>query len=906
MPINFGRLLPLLAPLLVCILFCVGAESEIRQKKRGNIYFYWPISQGTSCRGGVAAVHYFHHALLDLNYKSLYYNNVQECFPGRYKVHRLDVWDPNDFCSEDIIILPEVLSTKYLFAFDPMEKWLPPWQDYSGARVLIWSLAALQTIPPDFLTRVTVDVEVMTHGRAQLLANSAYIREHHELLGSSRYGGVVRSALSPDFYDAWSSNWSTSVNAKGKKNLVLIDGDVNVDFLFDPRVKWQQDVVVVKLFGFSAAEVRAFYAEARVVVDLYLPGFERVVQEALLYDVVPLLADQYNGACADDFSFLQGSGEQASEIVNSRTRRRNVMELRDRLLFDPNNPQLLVDKISYALNNYDGLITHPQLQAFKQSVLNQPVTIPLSVERWAQSSDVTVVMASCSDTDDVLLLGSVLTLLHFYPMISVEVRVRHVEDFLLRNAILVGMLAKQGYTSRSGGMSYHSVRFRPVNEFYVSQSEYSDTTTASTSEGADIVDVCLNSAGDFIKFLSSSDSVSGALNVSSSHGQYVILLPRADLLLGPSILFELLDAFHAVRAADKTEVPLASAVPLLLCPKLQRGPVKVDAEGYLGRVCIGHIPQPLKANDHQLFALGGAGDEFSFLTNDILGVQRDFTLREQCSYMQLRSGDASGLEFCETPDQESLLEAGFAELPRELREHPMWLHYFHHSVARIQPEWVFTTRSCVCVPLEAWIEGSIPSNPWREALQRLPYAPTTLSAMMDGMKLTVDDTGMVIVNTDMRFYVIDATDTLTTEAWPYTFSYLFPSTDVDSVGSGGGVSAYLSIPARPSADHLGYPLYNRGVIEPGLTRIWYDVLLNRISESSPLVGPGGARITQQIVVDVGGNFGYYSLLGASMNRMTRAKDRVPATSGSSPMSYKVVVFEPVSNFSAGKLSRICN
>jgi len=864
----FGRswyLCATLVALIACAFICTSAEDAPGRKKRGNIYFYWPISDGTACRGGVAAVHYLHHVLLGQGHHSFYFNNVKECFPGKYKSQRLEEWNPTTFSNEDIIIIPEVLTTKYLFTYDPLEAWLPEWQDHSGARVLIWSLAALQTIPPYFLQRVAVDVGVMTHGRAQVLANSAYIRDTHELLGSSLYGGVIRSALSPDFYEAYQGAGNTDslvlVNSSGKTNLVLIDGDVDTDFLFDPRVRWRQDIVVVKLFGYSPQEVRALYAEARVVVDLYLPGFERVVQEALLFDVVPLLADQYNGPCEDDFTFLRAEGTAASR------RRHNSMGLRDRLLFDPGDAQVLADKVDYVLNNYHTLLAHPQLRKFRQEVLEQPNAIPRVVDRWAHTADVTVVMVSCSDTEDTLLLGTILSLLHHYPMVSVEARVRHPDEFVLRHAGLVAMLTRQGLTDRDGGSSFHSVRFRNAAEFYIVGG-----------------DVCSTFGGDLAALIQDG----GAIEVTASHGQFVVVLPRADLLLGPSILLELVEVFHVISGMWP---PMSDyLVPQLVCVELHHSSGGAD----LGSVCVGQVPRPLTATEHQRFMFGEAGAGFTMVSPDILAVQLELTVSEQCSYLQL-GGNEGDIEYCETPDQGTIFAGGVAGLPTELREHPMWRHYMRHSVARLRPSWVFSTASCVCSPLEQWVDHDKSSgSPWRDVLRLLPSGPAVLAAMFDGMKYTADAAGVVAVNPDARFYVIEATDTLPAPATPLTFSYLFPGADADSVGSEDNDSnfsggAYLSIPARPSTEYAGYPLYNRGVIEPGLTRIWYDILLTRAFQSSP-------QSRQQIVVDVGGNFGYYSLLGASMNRV--APSYLMGPGAASGQSYKVVSFEPVGNFSA--------
>ena len=120
----------------------------------------------------------------------------------------------------------------------------------------------------------------------------------------------------------------------------------------------------------------------------------------------------------------------------------------------------------------------------------------------------------------------------------------------------------------------------------------------------------------------------------------------------------------------------------------------------------------------------------------------------------------------------------------------------------------------------------------------------------------------------LKFYVIEATDTL------IPFSYIFPSIDKDSVGS------------NMSIEDKRYPLYNSGVLEPGLTRVWYEILLKLTSSKSDF------QINKHdLIIDVGGNFGYFSLLGASCSNDQR--------------KYKVLTFEPVLNFSSSILFMFC-
>ena len=50
-----------------------------------------------------------------------------------------------------------------------------------------------------------------------------------------------------------------------------------------------------------------------------------------------------------------------------------------------------------------------------------PTTVPQFVDSLVSSSELVVVLVSCTAAEDALLLGTVLSLLHFYPLVSIEV-----------------------------------------------------------------------------------------------------------------------------------------------------------------------------------------------------------------------------------------------------------------------------------------------------------------------------------------------------------------------------------------------------------------------------------------------------------------------------------------------------
>lgn len=237
-------------------------------------------------------------------------------------------------------------------------------------------------------------------------------------------------------------------------------------------------------------------------------------------------------------------------------------------------------------------------------------------------------------------------------------------------------------------------------------------------------------------------------------------------------------------------------------------------------------------------------------------------------------------------------------LSSDLRLNPLWMHYEHKvlggrsgSSSNFMP-----SGEVICDTYDRLNPASVETGQPIDSF--LPFPLVMLYDMLLGFASLGEGAGSKgeacsdAVELDIelhqrRFYYIKSTDTLV------PFSYLFPAGDKDSAGE--VLHPHLNAGA-PQASEVSvdrkFPLYNGGVLEPGLSRLWYEILVYR---SGPAHTDGGKRV----VIDVGGNFGYYALLGASCNRLG-----VNSASSASTLfnPIEVLTFEPVLNFSNGKCS----
>ena len=138
-------------------------------------------------------------------------------------------------------------------------------------------------------------------GRALLFP---YISPHILALAEER-----RAALGPDAGDALlpsggniglSPSSSSSVALKKKRSLVMYDSDTRLrDEDLAPSTALPHDTKIAT--GYAPHDLYSLYGEAMVGIDLRLPGGERFIYEAALFDVCVIVDASLNGGDPDDF-----------------------------------------------------------------------------------------------------------------------------------------------------------------------------------------------------------------------------------------------------------------------------------------------------------------------------------------------------------------------------------------------------------------------------------------------------------------------------------------------------------------------------------------------------------------------------------------------------------------------------
>lgn len=246
-------------------------------KSIGRIIIFHP-SQGVT--GGPAALNYLHCALVNAGFNAFMHTPNYHYISTNCSRPISDDFAPS---SKDLIIVPEN-------AF--IEKF-PQWREH-GARVLVYMLG--------------LHVPLVEQHRTDVIwaPSSTYTRDIFLATGKQ----VLFAPLEQRLYEMQKKDASVQrrenpyVHLKNKENLIFLDND----FVFPSSLRRSLELLPLKppvtfkvLSNIHYSEVHVWFQRAKVIIDLGLPGVERINYEGALFDGIILVANTLNGADPNDF-----------------------------------------------------------------------------------------------------------------------------------------------------------------------------------------------------------------------------------------------------------------------------------------------------------------------------------------------------------------------------------------------------------------------------------------------------------------------------------------------------------------------------------------------------------------------------------------------------------------------------
>ena len=391
----------------------------------GAVYVIWASNYSS---GGPACLHALHNAANAAGFTSYMYTlNPRYATPNSVGIAR---FEPEMLESGDIVVVPESwyesIRPAQLAAFRAR-----------GSRWFAYALAAAQaggTLP---LRRR----DAFQSGVAGGFALGHYIRAYYDLPVAR---ALVLEAPLEAAYSVAERRYAAAAAAKSlsppKEDLVVVDSDfalsaggvVAMERVRDALSERGIALVVPRRLGTAA--LIALYERAKCVLDLYLPGPERLTNEGVLFDAYPVVTRDDNG------------GDFADKPFPSRFR------------VDPRDVDSIVAAVVDVVRNHAQL--GGEFARFKRSVREMATRYAGRVPAVLRSARYAFVIAAPTLDAELMLGRALLSALHHFPLASIKVVVRDRASFVRQWQPMLEQLEERGFTDAGGGQRWHSVRFR--------------------------------------------------------------------------------------------------------------------------------------------------------------------------------------------------------------------------------------------------------------------------------------------------------------------------------------------------------------------------------------------------------------------------------------------------------------
>ena len=238
-----------------------------------------------------------------------------------------------------------------------------------------------------------------------------------------------------------------------KENLVLVDYDLKGDLILEPDLLKQYTFIILN--GFSREELIELYKRAKVVLDLHFNGPERTVWEGVMFDALPIVAEQGNGGDNVDIPI-----PHRFKIDARHHGKRQIAHMSATL--------------RHLLENYDQILSQGHFETFRRKVTRMPNTFAEAVSQTFSSASLHFVLGREDESGDDFRLDytnwdsvlqfengqvmSLLSILYVMPLARVTLYHRHPLAFVRRWDKLWRELSALGLSDALGGKHFHTVR----------------------------------------------------------------------------------------------------------------------------------------------------------------------------------------------------------------------------------------------------------------------------------------------------------------------------------------------------------------------------------------------------------------------------------------------------------------
>jgi type III secretory pathway component EscR len=248
-----------------------------------------------------------------------------------------------------------------------------------------------------------------------------------------------------------------------KENLILIDYDFFKDYPTEFPLKvhlafntkdQNPEYEVIFLTGAIPPEKMPFLLQrAKIIIDLAMPGPERISSEGILFGAIPIISNLWNGASGIDFpvkhkinlfnltkSLLPVTSTFTTDPIG--TALEETMGEDRRLVSVNSEISFLIQTI---LENYDEEIKEYKHYQFLQYILSMEKRLSNTADVFFGSSKITVVIIARTLEEEYCSIFQILGLIFVYPMVTIDLIVRDKVWFMRHHYLFVDLLVQSGY-----------------------------------------------------------------------------------------------------------------------------------------------------------------------------------------------------------------------------------------------------------------------------------------------------------------------------------------------------------------------------------------------------------------------------------------------------------------------------
>eukprot|EP01034_Spumella_vulgaris_P026529 gene26529-33122_t len=256
-----------------------------------------------------------------------------------------------------------------------------------------------------------------------------------------------------------------------KENLLLIDPDFSRDYPPENEVTFQAPAGWRALYvqDIPAQEMPLILQRAKIVLDLGMPGVERISGEAILFGCIPVVSERWNGASRVDFPGIHR--------------------------VDPFNGTQITQTLEHIALHYEEELQARHNAEFLGNSLSLGKKLIHTADVVFGSSRVHFILTADTLSKEHMLTFQVLALLYVYPLCSIDIYVHDVVWFIRHHYLFHDILKSGGYVRidplhptdfsawrrPSGGQAFVNVRHVKLLRRELSDMMSSQQVTATTT-----------------------------------------------------------------------------------------------------------------------------------------------------------------------------------------------------------------------------------------------------------------------------------------------------------------------------------------------------------------------------------------------------------------------------------------